>query len=91
MIKPELRKMITWRKFNLKDSMFGMGPFDIVFCRNVLIYFDLETKQKILRSIRKTMQSEGLLILGASETTLGVDESYKRTVIGNAVMYKNPE
>ncbi|MDA1312644.1 MAG: protein-glutamate O-methyltransferase CheR [Acidobacteria bacterium] len=90
-IKPNIRGMVQWKKFNLKDSMFGMGPFDVVFCRNVLIYFDLETKQGILRNLRKTLRPGGLLILGASETTLGVDENFKRSIIGDAVMYRNPE
>ena len=90
-LKPEIRAMVQWKNFNLNDSMFGMGPFDIVFCRNVLIYFDLDTKKQILRNIRKTMRPGGLLILGASETTLGVDEAFERKVIGKAVMYRNPE
>ena len=89
-IRPEVRAMIQWQKFNLKDSMGAFGPFDIVFCRNVLIYFDTETKAKILGNIRGALKPGGYLVLGASETTLTVDESYERVRAGRAVVYQNP-
>lgn len=89
-IKPDLRRMVQWRKFNLRDHMMGIGPMDIVLCRNVLIYFDLETKKQILANIRKALVPGGYLVLGASETTLGADETFIRRQIGSAIFYQNP-
>ena len=89
-IKPELRRMVRWERFNLKDSMRSLGPFDLVFCRNVLIYFDQETKGSILRNIRGTLAPGGHLFLGSSETTINLDEIYERVVVGPAVAYKKP-
>lgn len=74
--KPELRNMVSWRRHNLMDSAWSLGKFDIVFCRNVLIYFDVPTRRKILDHIAAQLQLEGSLILGASETTLGVSDAY---------------
>jgi chemotaxis protein methyltransferase CheR len=89
-IDAEVRSMIRWQKFNLKDSMGGLPLFDVVFCRNVLIYFDLQTKRGILANIRKVLRPGGHLILGASETTLNVDDTYIRKQLGPAVFYQSP-
>jgi len=89
-ISADIRNMVRWQKFNLKDSMAGMPAFDVVFCRNVLIYFDLQTKQSILANLRKVLRPGGYLILGASETTLNVDDSYVRKQLGPAIFYQTP-
>lgn len=89
-IKPELRRMIEWRQFSLLDDMSTLGAFDIVFCRNVLIYFDQETKAGVLRRIRGRLREGGYLFLGLSETTLNLDPAYERTTIGSAVVYRTP-
>src|SRR3712207_7051745 len=68
-----------------------MGPFDVVYLRNVLIYFDLPTKQSILRRVRALMRPDGWLFLGAAETTLGVDDSWERVVIGRSSAYRSEE
>jgi chemotaxis protein methyltransferase CheR len=65
-----------------------LGPFDLVLCRNVLIYFDLETKRKILQSIRPTMNPGGILLLGGSETLLNIDTAFERKLAGAAVCYE---
>jgi chemotaxis protein methyltransferase CheR len=89
-IKPEISKMIRWQKFNLKDSLARMTQYDLIFCRNVLIYFDLATKRGILAKIRKVLRPEGYLILGASETTLNIDDAFIRKQVGPAIFYQNP-
>jgi chemotaxis protein methyltransferase CheR len=89
-IKPELKEMAEWKKFNLIDDMGPLGAFDIVFCRNVLIYFDQETKASILRRIRQRLKPGGYLFLGLSETTLNLDPVYERLTLGSAVLYRNP-
>jgi len=76
-IAPELRSMVQWKKFNLLESFAALGQFDVVFCRNVLIYFDQPTKSDILNRIARTMPSDGYLMLGAAETVVGLTEAFK--------------
>lgn len=87
-IVPALRAMCRFERFDLRNSMHSLGRFDLVLCRNVLIYFDVETKKKILGQIRKVLNPGGLLLLGSAETTLNLDDSYTRTVIGTATYYR---
>jgi chemotaxis protein methyltransferase CheR len=83
-----LRRMVTASECNLAAPLPRMGPFDVVYLRNVLIYFDLSTKQSILRRVRELMRPDGWLFLGAAETTLGVDDSWERVVIGRSSAYR---
>ena len=76
-IKQEIRDMVQYREFNLLDDLTPLGRFDIVFCRNVLIYFEQETKGKVLESISKLMPHDGMLFLGGAETVLGVSDRFK--------------
>ena len=73
-ISEDLRKMVTYRVFNLLDGMSALGKFDVVFCRNVLIYFDQVTKSKVLASIADIMAPDGVLYLGGAETVLGISD-----------------
>jgi chemotaxis protein methyltransferase CheR len=76
-ISSEIRSMVQYRKFNLLDSFASLGQFDIVFCRNVLIYFDQPTKTDILSRISRTMTPDGFLVLGAAETVVGLSDAFK--------------
>lgn len=76
-IKDNIRQMVQFREGNLLTDFGVSGPFDIVFCRNVLIYFDLPTKTKVLSAISGMMQSDGFLLLGGAETVLGVSDKFK--------------
>lgn len=76
-IAPQIRSMVQWRKFNLLESFASFGQFDIVFCRNVLIYFDQPTKVDILGRISKVMAPDGYLVLGAAETVVGLTDAFK--------------
>jgi chemotaxis protein methyltransferase CheR len=87
-ISPALRRMVTARQCNLAAPLPPMGPFDVVYLRNVLIYFDLPTKQSILRRVRQLMRPDGWLFLGAAETTLGVDDAWERVVLGRSSAYR---
>jgi chemotaxis protein methyltransferase CheR len=87
-VAPALRRMVTASECNLAAPLPRMGPFDVVYLRNVLIYFDLSTKQAILRRVRQVMRPDGWLFLGAAETTLGVDDSWERVVIGRSSAYR---
>jgi len=67
-VKPELQKMIEFRTFNLMATSWSLGePFDMVFCRNVMIYFDHETQRKVLEHIHGVMKPGSLLFVGHSE------------------------
>jgi chemotaxis protein methyltransferase CheR len=83
-----LRRMVAVRECNLAAPLPRMGPFDVVYLRNVLIYFDLGTKQAILRRVRELMRPDGWLFLGAAETTLGVDDNWERVVVGRSSAYR---
>jgi chemotaxis protein methyltransferase CheR len=87
-VSPSLRRMVTASECNLAAPLPRLGPFDVVYLRNVLIYFDLPTKQAILRRVRALMRPDGWLFLGAAETTLGVDDSWERVVIGRSSAYR---
>jgi chemotaxis protein methyltransferase CheR len=87
-VSPSLRRMVTASECNLAAPLPRMGPFDVVYLRNVLIYFDLPTKQAILRRVRALMRPDGWLFLGAAETTLGVDDSWERVVVGRSSAYR---
>lgn len=73
----DLRNMVQYREFNLLDSLRPLGQFDVVFCRNVLIYFDQPTKKKVLDQIADLMPDDGLLFLGGAETVLGISDKFK--------------
>jgi chemotaxis protein methyltransferase CheR len=89
-LKDEVMKMVKFQRFDLRKSMSGLGPFDVVFCRNVLIYFDVETKKTILGKLRSVIVPGGHLILGGAETTLNLDDNFKRTQVGPAIFYQVP-
>ena len=69
-VKDELRRFVRFRKFNLLDSPSRLGAFDIIFCRNVLIYFDQETKLQVLRSLYMALPDDGILLLGSCENVM---------------------
>ncbi len=71
-ISPAIRQMAQFREFNLLGDLRPLGRFDIVFCRNVLIYFDQPTKTKVLEAIAGLMPPDGILYLGGAETVLGI-------------------
>lgn len=71
-----VRKLVEFRKWNLLDDTRPLGKFDLVFCRNVLIYFDVRTKKKVLDTIWEHLLPGGLLYLGGAETTFGVSDRF---------------
>ena len=75
-ISAALRAVVEFRTFNLLDNLAPLGTFDVVFCRNVLIYFDISTKSQVLEAIAKRMAPDGVLYLGGAETVLGLTESF---------------
>ena len=76
-IEDSLRKMIKFQQFNLLDDLSSLGRFDVVFCRNVLIYFDTPTKTKVLNGIAELLPADGFLYLGGAETVLGTTDRFE--------------
>ena len=76
-VAPEIRGMVQFRPLNLLNDFASLGSFDLVFCRNVLIYFDQDTKISVLNRIARRMPSDSFLILGAAETVVGLTDAFK--------------
>ncbi|WP_028351568.1 CheR family methyltransferase [Bradyrhizobium murdochi] len=76
-ISPELRGMVQHRQLNLLHDFSQLGTFDVIFCRNVLIYFDQDTKINIFGRLAKAMEGDGFLVLGAAETVVGLTDVFK--------------
>ena len=87
-VNDELKRMIRFERFDLRQPLQTAGTFDIVMCRNVLIYFDVETKCRILRSLRGAIARGGCLVLGSAETTLNLDPSLQRKTTTRASFYE---
>ncbi len=73
-IDPAIRAMVSFRQLNLLDEMTALGRFDVIFCRNVLIYFDQPTKTMVLDRLSRQMAPDGHLYLGGAETVLGISD-----------------
>ena len=76
-VAPEIRAMVQFRPFNLLNDCAALGVFDVVFCRNVLIYFDAATKTEVLNRVARVIAADGYLVLGAAESVLGLTDSFR--------------
>jgi chemotaxis protein methyltransferase CheR len=76
-ISADIRAMVQYRMLNLLEDFSSLGVFDLVFCRNVLIYFDQPTKINVLERIRRVTEPDGFLMLGAAETVVGLTDAFK--------------
>jgi chemotaxis protein methyltransferase CheR len=87
-VNEDIRKVVTFRRMNLATPFGKLPTFDVVFLRNVLIYFDAATKRSILQRVRATMRPEGFLFLGGAETTLGIDDGWERVRVGRSYAHR---
>lgn len=87
-VSPELRRMVTTEQLNLAGPLPIAGGYDAIFLRNVLIYFDLETKRDILRRMATKVAPHGFLLLGSSETTLDLDDAWVREPSGRVSLHQ---
>jgi chemotaxis protein methyltransferase CheR len=69
--------MVQFRQLNLLHDFSQLGSFDIIFCRNVLIYFDQETKARIFERLAKVVDADGFMVLGAAESVVGISDAFK--------------
>jgi chemotaxis protein methyltransferase CheR len=82
-----VRRMVRFETIDLRKSMRTLGPFDLVFCRNVMIYFDNDTKRNIMKEIHSTLCRGGWLLLGGAETATSLEERFERLAVGNVTVY----
>ena len=85
-INDAIRGMVSFQTWNLLDDLFPLGRFDAVFCRNVLVYLDLKTKQDVLGKLSRGLVDDGVLDLGLTETIAGVT-SHFRTIVPELAIY----
>jgi chemotaxis protein methyltransferase CheR len=87
-VSEQLRRVVQFKTLNLAAPLPPLQPFDVVLCRNVLIYFDTATRQKILGGIARTLRPTGFLVLGAAETTLNMDTAFERVQFDKAAAHR---
>nr|WP_026340248.1 protein-glutamate O-methyltransferase CheR [Amphritea japonica] len=87
-LKPQIKNRVRFRELNLLGSYVGIGSCDIVFCRNVLIYFSTERKREILQKIHKTLKPGGYLLLGASESVAELNDLFEMVHCRPGIIYK---
>jgi chemotaxis protein methyltransferase CheR len=87
-LSPEIRNLVRFQRLNLISQWPALPTMDIVFIRNVLIYFNLDSKRDILRKVGRQMAKDGTLFLGGAETTLGVDDAWQRVNHGKTSTYR---
>ena len=76
-LNPDIRAMVQHRQLNLLQDFSHLGKFDVIFCRNVLIYFDQDTKTAIFERLARMIEPDGVLTLGAAESVVGISEAFK--------------
>lgn len=76
-LNPDIRAMVQYRQINLLQDFSHLGTFDVIFCRNVLIYFDQATKSDVFNRMRRVSEQDGYLFLGAAETVIGLTDAYR--------------
>ncbi len=87
-VNEDLRKSIEFHQMNLIGTWLNFSRLDVVFLRNVLIYFDVNIKKQILGNVRKNLSPDGYLFLGGSETTLNLDDAFERVSVGGTSCYR---
>lgn len=89
-VKDFIRRMVHFRRLNLLDSSFPMkGTFDIIFCRNVIIYFDRESQKRLFANFHRYLADDGYLFVGHSETLTGITDRF--VFVRNTIYRKTPE
>lgn len=87
-IRDDLRRMVEFHRINLGSAWPALPPLDLVLLRNVLIYFDIPTRQQILKRVRRLMQPDGYLMLGGAETTHNLDDKFFPVSFGSVSFFR---
>jgi chemotaxis protein methyltransferase CheR len=88
-LRQEVRQLTRFERGNLAQAPVGLPPIDVVFLRNVLIYFDLATKRQVLQNVRKVLKPGGFLVLGGAESAMSLDAAFERVDLDKAVVFKH--
>ncbi|MDZ8189912.1 MAG: protein-glutamate O-methyltransferase CheR [Nostoc sp. ChiSLP02] len=87
-INEEIRQMVDFRQFNLVQTWPYLPQFDVIFLRNVLIYFDIATKKALLKKVKQQLRPDGYLFLGSGETTINLDRSFRLVKFDRHICYQ---
>ena len=87
----DLRRIIDFRRLNFIDRLSNLGPFEVIFCRNVLIYFDPPTRQRLCDQFHQLLAPNGLLILGSAESLYGLNVPFTTERLGATICYRKTE
>lgn len=90
-VKDAVKKLVRFQQLDLRKDLRSLSTFDLILCRNVLIYFDAPTKSSILDAIRKQLSPGGLLALGCAETVINVHAGFRRKTFSQAALYSRSE
>jgi chemotaxis protein methyltransferase CheR len=89
-LKPAVRQMVECRRINLMQPLSLLGTFQLILCRNVLIYFDLAARQRICNQFYEMLAGGGWLVLGSAESLLGIDHQFQSLRVGNTLLFRKP-
>jgi chemotaxis protein methyltransferase CheR len=89
-VNADIRAMVQHRQLNLLQDFSQLGRFDVIFCRNVLIYFDQETKIDVFERLNKAMEPDGMLMLGAAESVVGITDAFRPYMDRRGLYQANP-
>jgi chemotaxis protein methyltransferase CheR len=89
-LNPDIRAMVQFRQLNLLQDFSHLGTFDVIFCRNVLIYFDQDTKSLVFERLARALESDGTLLLGAAESVVGITDAFRPVADRRGLYQLNP-
>ncbi len=87
-VDSSLRRMVEFRRLNLVLPLPDMGTFDLILCRNLLIYLDDATRRRLCHGLHSTLNPQGILMIGAAESLYGVTDAFSRESLGNTIVYR---
>ena len=87
-VREPVRRLVEFRRVNLVRPLTGLGPFDAVFCRNVLIYFDEATRRRVVGQFHALLADGGWLVLGSAENLYGVSDGFQSVRLGESLVYR---
>ena len=85
---PSLRRGIEFRRLNLVQPLPNLGTFDLILCRNLLIYLDVDTRRRLCRGLHLALNPDGILMIGAAESIYGVTDAFSAERLGNTVVHR---
>jgi chemotaxis protein methyltransferase CheR len=89
-VKEEIRKLMDFKLFNIQENFTQIGGFDVIFCRNILIYFTNDAKKKILSQFYQILAPSGYLVLGSAENIYNLNDDFKIERFGATTLYRKP-